>query len=295
MDLIYHYTTVDALIGMTSNMSNTNRNLTMWATDILCMNDPQERKVGVDLMDSFIKEIEKELEIPINCRISVLKSNQQYYSSLLNKIPEELSFSDYNAYITSFSKYGDSLPMWSMYAKNGNGISLGFDRFDREVLGKEHSIRFSYMGEVFYDNLPDEEIKTLLKSFYTYAYSTLKSFSPLLEKVFNNNNINEMISINSYELYSLIIASFIKHHSYEYEGEIRFCSLNNQPMKFRSSNGFIVPYIDYKLPIDYLKKIIVGPTLDYDRIINPLLKLFYSRGIDMSKIEIEKSNIPYRG
>ena len=43
------------------------------------------------------------------------------------------------------------------------------------------------------------------------------------------------------------------------------------------------------------KKIIVGPTLDYDRIINPLLKLFYSRGIDMSKIEIEKSNIPYRG
>lgn len=292
MNLIYHYTTVDALIGMTSNMSNANRNLTMWATDILCMNDPQERKVGVNLMDSFIKEIEEELEIPINCRISVLKSNQQYYSSLLNKIPKELSFSDYNAYITSFSKYGDSLPMWSMYAKNGNGISLGFDR---EALGKEHSINISYMGEVFYDNLPDKEIKTLLKSFYTYAYSILKSYSSLLEKVFNNNNIDEIISIDSYELYSLIIASFIKHHSYEYEGEIRFFCLNNQPMKFRSSNGFIVPYIDYKLPIDYLKKIIVGPTLDYERIIKPLISLFRSRGIDITKIEIEKSNIPYRG
>lgn len=292
MNLIYHYTTVDALIGMTSNMSNANRNLTMWATDILCMNDPQERKVGVNLMDSFIKEIEEELEIPINCRISVLKSNQQYYSSLLNKIPKELSFSDYNAYITSFSKYGDSLPMWSMYAKNGNGISLGFDR---EALGKEHSINISYMGEVFYDNLPDKEIKTLLKSFYTDAYSILKSYSSLLEKVFNNNNIDEIISIDSYELYSLIIASFIKHHSYEYEGEIRFFCLNNQPMKFRSSNGFIVPYIDYKLPIDYLKKIIVGPTLDYERIIKPLISLFRSRGIDITKIEIEKSNIPYRG
>lgn len=292
MNLIYHYTTVDALIGMTSNMSNANRNLTMWATDILCMNDPQERKVGVNLMDSFIKEIEEELEIPINCRISVLKSNQQYYSSLLNKIPKELSFSDYNAYITSFSKYGDSLPMWSMYAKNGNGISLGFDR---EALEKEHSINISYMGEVFYDNLPDKEIKTLLKSFYTDAYSILKSYSSLLEKVFNNNNIDEIISIDSYELYSLIIASFIKHHSYEYEGEIRFFCLNNQPMKFRSSNGFIVPYIDYKLPIDYLKKIIVGPTLDYERIIKPLISLFRSRGIDITKIEIEKSNIPYRG
>lgn len=292
MGLIFHYTTVDALIGMTSNMSNSNRNLTMWATDILCMNDPQERNVGVNLMDSFIEEIEEELEIPIDYRISVLRSNQQCYSNLLTKMPKEFTFSDYNAYITSFSKYGDSLPMWSMYAKNGNGVSLGFDR---KPLENEHSNNIFYMGEVFYDNLPDKEIKALLKDFYKYSYSILKSCLPLLESVLNSNMINEMISIVSYELYSLIIASFIKHHSYEYEGEIRLCCVNNQSMKFRSSNGFIVPYIEYKIPIDFLRKIIIGPTLDYDRIINPLLKLFHSRGIDITKIEIEKSNVPYRG
>lgn len=292
MGLIFHYTTVDALIGMTSNMSNSNRNLTMWATDISCMNDPHERKIGIDLLNLYLEEIEDELKIPVECRMSGLKNSSNNDSKLLNKNGSDECLEQYNVYITSFSNKGDSLPMWSMYAKNGNGISLGFDL---ESIKRKLPMSPTVINDMFYDNMPDIKIKELLKRYYNFTYNYLNGYKTLFEKFYCGRNINEVISMYMKELYVLIVSSFIKHHSYEYENEVRLCCIDKQPMKFRSSNGFIVPYIDYKLPIDSLKKIIVGPTLDYERIIKPLISLFRSRGIDITKIEIEKSNIPYRG
>lgn len=292
MDLIYHYTTVDALIGMTANMSNANKNLTMWATDIKCMNDPNEREIGVGLIDSLLEKMEDELRIPVDRRISVLRSTEEDYKDALRKVKVDTSLLSYNVYVTSFSKDSDSLPMWSMYSKNGNGISLGFDF---ESVHRTFSKEPFFFGEIIYDNIPVERMGLLLKFSYSLSYEIMENFAQRNFKMLDNGLKNKVISLSTYRIYTLIVASLIKHHSYEYEKECRVCCLMNGPMRFRSSNGFIVPYIEYKIPIDFLRKIIIGPTLDYDRIINPLLKLFHSRGIDMSKIEIEKSKVPYRG
>lgn len=292
MDLIYHYTTVDALIGMTANMSNANKNLTMWATDIKCMNDPNERQIGVGLIDSLLEKIEDELRIPVDRRISVLRSTEEDYKDALRKVEVDTSLLNYNVYVTSFSKDSDSLPMWSMYSKNGNGISLGFDfKFIHRTFSKEPF----FLGEIIYDNIPVEKMELLLKFSYSLSYEKMENFVQRNGEMLDNRLKNKVVSLCTYRICTLIVASLIKHHSYEYEKECRVCCLKNGPMRFRSSNGFIVPYIEYKIPIDFLRKIIIGPTLDYDRIINPLLKLFHSRGIDMSKIEIEKSKVPYRG
>lgn len=292
MELLYHYTTVDALIGMTANMTNINRNLTMWATDIKCMNDPNERKIGVELIDSHLEKIEDELKIPIDRRITILRNNEEDYKKELRHVEIDTSLLNYNVYVTSFSKDRDSLPMWSMYAKNGNGISLGFDL---ESIHSKFSKEPFFFGEIIYDNTPIKEMEHILKFSYKLSYEGFKNFEQKYDVILDDKMINKVLSLCTYRKLTLIVASLIKHHSYEYEKECRVCCVKNGPMKFRSSNGFIVPYIEYKIPIDFLRKIIIGPTLDYDRIINPLLKLFHSRGIDITKIEIEKSNVPYRG
>ena len=150
MDLLYHYTTVDALIGMTANMSESNRDLTMWATDIICMNDPKERKIGVDLINSHLEEIENALNIPNECRATLLSNNDENFKkALINGITGIEQF-NYNIYVTSFSQSEDSLPMWSMYGKNGNGISLGFDF---ESIHKNYNGGEFFFGKIIYDNI----------------------------------------------------------------------------------------------------------------------------------------------
>ena len=291
MDLLYHYTTVDALIGMTANMSVNNKDLTMWATDIICMNDPMEKKIGIDLIDSHLEEIEEVLNIPNERRVTLLRNiDENFRNALLNEDTDTEQL-NYNIYVTSFSQSEDSLPMWSMYGKNGNGISLGFDL---ESIHKNFKTGPFFFGKIIYDNITNNEINPILKSSYKLAYEktigSMENFKTKLDK----EQFNKTLSLAVYRYYTLIVASLIKHHSYEYENEFRVCFIKDSLIKFRSSNGFIVPYIDYKLPIDFLKKIIIGPTLDYERILSPLSKLFRSKGINISKIEVEKTKVPYR-
>lgn len=291
MNLLYHYTTVDALIGMTANMSESDRDLTMWATDIICMNDPKERKIGVDLINSHLEEIGDALNMPNECRATLLSNNDESFKKALINGINGIDQFNYNVYVTSFSQSEDSLPMWSMYGKNGNGISLGFDL---ESIHKNYKGGDFFFGKIIYDNIPQTDINQILKASYQLAYKKTLGFMEQLRTKLAKEYFDKVLSLTTYHYYNLIVSSLIKHHSYEYENEYRVCCIKNTPMKFRSSNGFIVPYIEYKLPIDFLKKIIIGPTLDYERIVYPLSKLLRSKGIDMSKIEIEKSKIPYR-
>ena len=56
----------------------------------------------------------------------------------------------------------------------------------------------------------------------------------------------------------------------------------------------IIPYVEQKISIDYLKGIIIGPTTDFDRQKEALRIFMRSKHIDTSHIEITKSKVPYR-
>lgn len=91
MELVYHYTTLEALIGILR------RDILLFrATNCLYQNDRNELKEGIDAINRF-------------------------YGIQI----QEASFRSY--YITCFSKNNDSLPMWGMYAANGGGVALGLD------------------------------------------------------------------------------------------------------------------------------------------------------------------------
>ena len=60
MEHIYHYTTIDSLLGMTSNTSKNNPDFTLWASHFSCLNDPQERRYGEKILMDVINELEEE-------------------------------------------------------------------------------------------------------------------------------------------------------------------------------------------------------------------------------------------
>ena len=59
MELMYHYTTVDSLLGMTEHTSIKNPFITLWATHLTCLNDPEEKKFGKKIIDESLEELEK--------------------------------------------------------------------------------------------------------------------------------------------------------------------------------------------------------------------------------------------
>ena len=132
-DVIYHYTTGGALLGMLKDYyAKSNLNITMWATHYMYMNDPMEVVLGENICKHAILDIEKNLNIPHNRRIGTIINNKDFgeMQSHLNRLTMSTPqcACETNAFIVSFSEECDSLHMWNMYATNGNGIALVFDR-----------------------------------------------------------------------------------------------------------------------------------------------------------------------
>ena len=62
MSLIYHFTSVDAFLGMLKDFSTENKNIKMWATSAMFLNDPSEYEYGKEVSRNLLREIEDELE-----------------------------------------------------------------------------------------------------------------------------------------------------------------------------------------------------------------------------------------
>lgn len=90
------------------------------------------------------------------------------------------------------------------------------------------------------------------------------------------------------------VAAYIKHESYKYEQEVRCKAIKSSEIKFRESNGLIIPYTELRIPIDAIEEIIIGPTQDVERMKLAIEMLLKTNGI-YRDIKIKESKIPYRG
>ena len=130
MGLIYHYTNASALLGMFKNCSKENPYITMWATHSLYLNDPTEYEYGKEKCYEILPILEEKMGIPAESRISTMRD---LYITEMSKLRDSISSTHPSSiqygtpYLISFSKSEDSLPMWSNYAQNGNGIAIGFN------------------------------------------------------------------------------------------------------------------------------------------------------------------------
>lgn len=293
MELMYHYTTVDSLLGMTQQTSIQKPFITLWATHLTCLNDPEEKKFGKKIIDESLEELEKNLSIDEKHRISTSIKEIEKFNELLKTIDDvEINSPNYiSIYVTSFSKAKDELPMWSMYAKNGNGISLGFDR---EGMKKEMTKPSFAIPQLYYGTPNGKDWNEYLKATYLECYTSSLTFVDKHNHELPEKYQNMMVAAMTYEWLINIIPCRLKNEAYFYEKEIRITSQEDREVKYRTSKGFIIPYIEIPINIKHLKEIIIGPTLDKERITLPLKKLLSSKGIDIKNINIYCSKIPYR-
>lgn len=237
---LYHYTSIEALInGIVVKNPNDGEELCLRATHNKYMNDPKEFEVGVDMLKNISLGLEN-------------------YGVDVKKILDILEGYKDNFYFACFSEDGDSLPMWNMYANNGHGVALKFERFEQEC-NNEWIVQCEYGTK-----------------------NTISNFREFLEK-----DIDVAISY-------LVLFPFIqKDLAYSHEKETRFVgSLKDVETHYRYSDGMAIPYKNVFIDKSLLKSIVIGPAVNQEEVANSLRKFLDDN--NLQHVEIEFSEIPYR-
>lgn len=254
--LLWHYTSVDALVSILSNDDPTLR-----ASHILHLNDTAELKHGLGAMKSLFKnQVDEPFDI------------QGLLDQMLND--------EYDPEIYSFSLSGceDSLYQWIAYCPNQGGIALGFEftiTSENEILQEELYLRMPatpgyvqvpQFGECHYFRNPNQVDPDWL---------VVKA--------------NKMAEPNL-----LTNAMFLKHEAFHFEKEYRLFfhpmphNPHNIPIQFNGNK----PFIDFHFHPQILKQIYVSPRGDKkitERTVKKILRVK-----DMEHVEIVVSDVPFR-
>ncbi len=295
--VVYHYTSMDAMMSILKSQS-------LWATSIVYLNDLSEQ-------EHFLKLILKHL----NEDLQALKdaANQAVSREL-----EQFKRHDFPSrpFITSFSRYDDSLTQWRSYCARGNGVAIGFkvDCLKRASLraipvnNVSQTIDVSF-GEIEYigpksvgsiSGIIDEKAKLAMKRVHSYRSEFKSVFAPRIFK-------------RELEL----LACFKKDHSFSNEGECRLVVSNvlgyPSALEFRSVRSTLVPYAVIEIPREgsqfkdqpddsrnifghgerrhFVDRIVVGPTTNMGLSCQSVNHFCAKHGLN---VEVVPSNIPFR-
>ena len=107
--MLYHYTSIETLYKIFHNIEN--NCIRLRANYFKNMNDPVDCQY-------FIKEVSQILS----------KRDRHISKDEIEKMIEKSIYDVGIPYFISFTKLGDSLPMWYMYGDKGHGVAIGFSK-----------------------------------------------------------------------------------------------------------------------------------------------------------------------
>lgn len=255
-ELIYHYTSFDALHSIISGISDNNLNL--FLTHFEYLNDKHEIRGHF----KNFKILFDEICLDEKCN---------------NLLPErllEIIFKLSTTFIFSFCQDGDSLNQWRSYCPNG-GISIGFD-YQQLKQSKKYFLKKCLYNE----EEKKQAIGTIVKSNPQYFY-TPDIDLPDYNKVFN--------------LLTEVFLQF-KHEAFIEEKEFRLiATLNNSrlinELKFRTRNNVFIPYYKLELDATLIKNVIIGPANNSERLKRDIEIMCKQKGLSPT---IECSEIPLK-
>jgi hypothetical protein len=272
--ILYHYTSLEGLLGIVESKS-------IWATNILYLNDASELNYAKDLFREQLLNFQKELG-------NALMPEYGFFQQLIENTEYFIVGNDF--FVCSFSGEGDLLSQWRGYCPTGSGFSLGFKLSKLKVCPKQQ--RF-LMRPCSYDKF--EQISKLRK----YIKETSLRFRKITEPDWEQLSIELIIKF-------IEIGPTFKHPKFKEENEQRIIGklypislLGNdyyRLIRFRPGKSMVVPYIEIPLPKEgdnfIINKIVVGPT-HYPKLSEASVrKLLRSKNIIFD--EIQYSTIPYR-
>lgn len=253
--LLYQYTDIAALCnGILGEGREEGKEIRLWASSLAYMNDPAELETGVAVAVKLFKD-----EFDIDLRVK---------QGIIEKVQND-------TYVTSLTPNVDCLPMWNMYGNNGHGVALGFDS---TILTKSANVR---LFKCLYNTT--STIRSFIKKWKNDEPDKIEKF--LMKEL--------SIDISDYPLYLLLNLMLLsKDKGYSYEKEVRAIMSSKEPVKYRYGRGYIIPYKEYNLPAQALRKIWIGPSIDQETAYRSVRT--YLDYLGLNHVQIETSLIPYR-
>ena len=283
--LLYHYTTMNTFMSMMEKSLCSEDNdfhpkyLKMWASNYAQQNDPTECKWFFDALEKKVKQYVQKHNI-------VLTPEDE-------QLLREPSFG-MNLFTISFSEQEDDLTMWYGYGEDGDGVSLGFDF--SELPNSPMAICISNKG---IDKIPEADTKILYIKDKPLKCQYVKPDEDFLDDEIVKNTIECLTTVDK-ELKDLAQgmvcfnnAPLYKHYKYAQEKEYRIIKTGNNIKYQLIKNNTLRTYIEIKIAISCLKKIVVGPCKTYNSQKNADLISSYmaTKGLN---VEVVGSEIPYR-
>jgi hypothetical protein len=266
-DILYHYSSVDALYGIVSSKA-------IWASNLHYLNDSQEFKLGIEIARKLLERKKNET---IDNNITVL-----------NKLLESLNqFKNTDVFVVSFTEKKDHLSQWREYCPSQGGYSLGFSSKLLQSRAKEHGFK---LCRCVYESSKQEQ---LVQDIINY----------LLSAEFNDIQISDdenksQIRLAFFLLHFLPLAPLLKNSSFSDEKEWRLVSLstpNNKYIKYRPDGSMLVPYFEFNLTegsqaLD-LHEVVIGPNLHSELAELSIKEFFKSLFPEkMPKVNVSKSS-----
>lgn len=294
---LYHYTSPAGLNGILSN-----EYIHLFFTRLDCLNDMEEGKEVLSMLLSACNVLlekkkittqqhDKLIEVKPNYKKNYSPRKADGNSIVLQSLSSSIPF------ICCYSRDKDSLPMWNYYSKGsryeGYNIGLNFESSIRyHFYDLERGLISNPAGnleylEVIYD---DEEKISIITKFLEERIDKKKS----LEYI----ELELSDAMNRWEI------SF-KNSVFKHESEVRLAlyvpnqlTENNElkkiPLRFRESNGLLVPYMEVLLDKAALSQVTVGPLLEAELATETVNSLLNERKYDTSTVEIKGSEVPIR-
>lgn len=243
-NLVYHYTSIEALMKMlhipdkieketieVNDESGYGYYLTFHATDAYMMNDRMEHRLILDRVDKLIP---KNLRTKYNSEIAYIGT----------------------PYVVSFCSERDYIPMWKIYAQNNTGVCLQFDLSEEniETLKSINSDRETYSDYICFDECKYETRSVLQAYIKTQIKEIENEYKCLPEGQISKKH--PFLSIYKKGI-------LYKGEEWSYEKEWRlvwWCNHN----KIKSGKYGATSYQEIKIPLRFLKEILISPSSDQE-------------------------------
>lgn len=289
MRMLYHYTSLNGVIGIVKSRS-------LWATQVSYLNDASEFLHGL----TFAKQIASDIFM-----------EDDYLEAFGWAVRHALeSISNHDIYVTSFSVKPDLLSQWRGYCPEGSGICLGFDFekirsfcIDQDYrLGKciyEHQEQTQQIESLIVrclDKFPkpplsrEEYDKLTSKDQVRFVIDYRLRTSEGSDKLKADDAL-KWLCIKLTELIPLF-----KHEGFHEESEWRIVAkAPNEQVMFRARPSSLAPYVELEiLPIkasSVLREVIIGPSPNQSRCETSVDMLLAVHGLNMVKLGC--SSLPF--
>lgn len=271
VEYLYHYTNLNGMLGIIETLG-------FWATHIKYMNDSKEYLHGLSLCNKIIENYSK--------------NGTSDQVKFLNKVSECLNDEDSENFVISLCSNGDLLSQWRGYSRGQYGVSIGFSYNEIFNFTTSRDNEYLHPQKVIYNTEVQKGIIT-----------------EILEIGVKN------IEFQGLDLYIIpkeiartlkYLIPLFKDISFSEEKEWRIVTTNfseseeKHPLKFRTRDNIIVPYVSLplrkkmseekeNLPIN---QIIVGPSDSNDFTMESINYFLKEKNYHNTKVI--RSTIPYR-